>query len=426
MLNDRPGGRMIEIMAPAGSLEALTAAWQGGADSVYFGVGNLNMRAGSSRNFTLDDLHYIADFCSEKGIRSYLTLNTVIYDHELEEMEEAVDAALKAGVSAIIASDMAVITYCRKVGIEVHMSTQANISNIAAVRHWAAWADVVVAARELSVEQVKQIVLKIREESICGPGGNLVELEMFAHGALCMAISGKCSLSLDNENSSANRGRCLQLCRRPYRVSDLDGNHEFEIDSGYIMSPKDLCTIGFLDQILEAGVTVLKIEGRGRPADYVKTVVSCYREAADLWLEGRWPEAPVESWMERLKSVYNRGFWEGFYLGRNTAEWTGNYGNLATQKKVYVGKVMNYYGKLGVAEIKLEAEGLSTGDNIVIIGPTTGVYEATLEEVWVDLNPVSTAQQGQLCSVKTGTLVRRNDKLYRMVPAAYVSDGQQG
>lgn len=416
--------RPVEVMAPVGSYESLTAAWQGGADSVYFGVGKLNMRSGSSRNFTLEDLDAIAAFAHSHAIKTYLTLNTVIYDNELEEMKQIVDAAVQAGISAVIASDMSVIRYCRSAGMEVHMSTQTNVSNLEAVKFWSDWADVIVTARELSLGQVKALVEAIRAGKICGPSGALLQVEVFAHGALCMAISGKCYLSLDHENSSANRGACLQLCRRPYKVTDLDGQHELAIDNAYIMSPKDLCTIEFLDKILEAGVSVLKIEGRGRPADYVKTVTACYREAADCWLKGDWEEAPVEQWLARLKTVYNRGFWDGYYLGRKMGEWTKTYGNLATQKKIYAGKVTNYYSQMEVAEIKVEASPLVVGDQIMIIGPTTGVVEETLQEIRVDMVAVKRAEKGELCSVKTRSLVRRGDKLYRVVPADTVTDGQ--
>lgn len=411
-------------MSPAGSYEALTAALQAGADSVYFGVGKLNMRSGSASNFTLDDLARIAGIAATNGIKTYLTLNTVIYDHELPEMRRIVDAAVTSGISAIIASDMAVIQYAVNAGMEVHMSTQTNVSNIEAVKYWSKFADVIVTARELSLDQVSSIISRIREEEIRGPSGNLLQIELFAHGALCMAISGKCYLSLDNENSSGNRGACLQLCRRPYRVTDIDGKHEFVIDNEYIMSPKDLCTIEFLDKILDAGVTVLKIEGRGRPADYVKAVTECYREAANYWLDGRWSEAPVEAWLTKLRTVYNRGFWDGYYLGRRLGEWTKRYGNLATQKKVYCAKVTNYFSNLGVAEVKVEAEPLSVGDSVMFIGPTTGVIEFKPDEIRVDLEPVETAEKGSVCSIKTPSLVRRGDKLYRVVPAEDITDGQ--
>lgn len=415
----------VEIMAPVGSYESLTAAWQGGANSVYFGVGKLNMRSGSSANFYYDDLSAITAFAHAHGIKSYLTLNTVIYDHELEEMRRIVDASSGAGISAIIASDMSVIRYCREVGMEVHMSTQTNVSNTDAVRYWSEYADVIVTARELNLDQVKEIIDTVRKENICGPSGKQVRIELFAHGALCMAISGKCYLSLDNELKSGNRGECLQLCRRGYRVADVDGEHDFVIDNEYIMSPKDLCTIGFLDRILDAGVVVLKIEGRGRPADYVKTVTECYREAADWWLSGRpWREAPLDDWMDRLKSVYNRGFWDGYYLGRRLGEWTTRYGNLATRKKVYAGRITNYFSNIGVAEVKLEAISVNKGDRIMIIGPTTGVVEHDANELRVELEPVDKAAKGEVCSIKVPSLVRRGDKLYRIIPAEQVTDGQ--
>ena len=415
----------IEVMAPVGSYESLAAAIQAGANAIYFGVGKLNMRSKSSQNFTLEDLRDISVMARDHNIRTYLTLNTVIYDEEIEEMKGIVDAAHQAGITAVIASDLAVITYARRAGMEVHMSTQTNVSNIEAVRFWSSFADVIVTARELTLEQVRSLIRTIREENLCGPSGRPLQIELFVHGALCMAISGKCYLSLDNELSSGNRGACLQLCRRPYRVSDVDGNHEFVIDNEYIMSPKDLCTIGFLDKILDAGVTVLKIEGRGRSADYVKTVVSCYREAAAWWMSKRpWQDAPVEAWEERLRSVYNRGFWDGYYLGRKLGEWTQTYGNLATRKKIYAGKVTNYFSNLGVAEIKLEAGSLRTGDVFVVMGPTTGVVEDTVSEVRVDDQPVDEAPKGVFCSIKTPELVRRGDKLYLVVPNEQVNDGQ--
>ncbi len=418
------GAKHIEIMAPTGSFESLAAARQGNADAVYFGIGKLNMRAGAARNFVVEDLQEISRFAHSSGMKTYLTLNTVVYDHELEEMRQIVDEAKKHNITAIIASDMAVIRYARQAGMEIHMSTQTNISNTEAVRYWSAWSDVMVTARELTLDQVREIIHNIHEGNICGPSGHPVRIEIFAHGALCMAVSGKCYLSLDYENSPANRGSCLQLCRRPYKVTDIDGGHEMVIDNEYIMSPKDLCTIGFLDKILDTGICVLKIEGRGRPPDYVKTVTACYREAADCWLAGKWHEAPVDEWMKRLKSVYNRGFWEGYYLGRKLGEWTEKYGNLATQKKIFSGKVINYFSHIGVAEIRVEAFPLNMGDNIMIIGPTTGVHEDNIREIRVDLHPVSRAEKGEVCSVKTLSLVRRGDKLYKVVPADTVTDGQ--
>jgi putative protease len=407
----------IEIMAPVGSYESLHAAIQGGANSVYFGIGKLNMRSRSSKNFTLKDLEEISKVCREHGIRSYITLNTIIYDGELEEMKQIVDAARANGISAIIASDLAVIQYTRSQGVEVHMSTQTNITNIEAVKFWAHFADVMVTARELTLKQVADITRQIEEEQIKGPSGNLVQIEIFAHGALCMAVSGKCYLSLDNMNSSANRGACLQMCRRGYKVSDLDGEHELEIDNEYIMSPKDLKTVDFLDKILKAGVRVLKIEGRGRSADYVKLVSRVYREAADAYFEGNYNRENIERWNKELATVYNRGFWDGYYQGRKMGEWTEQYGSLATRRKEYIGKVTNYFTKIGVAEIKIETRELNVGDEIQINGPTTGVYEAVIGEIRVDEKNAPKAVKGELCSLPTTELVRRMDKVFRVYEA---------
>lgn len=407
----------IEIMAPVGSYESLQAAIQGGADSVYFGVGNLNMRSRSSQNFTLDDLVKITGICRDHRVRSYITLNTVIYDHELPQVREIVDAAKEHGISAVIASDISVISYARKVGMEVHMSTQANITNIEAVKYFSQYADVMVTARELSLDQVKAITTAIRERNICGPSGKPVQIEVFAHGALCMAVSGKCYLSLDNLNSSANRGACLQPCRRKYEVKDKETDLELEVDNEYIMSPKDLNTLTFLDRILDAGVRVLKIEGRGRSPEYVKTVSSVYREAVDAWFEGDYTPSRIETWNERLSKVYNRGFWDGYYLGRKTGEWTEEYGNQATQRKMYIGKVTNYFKKIGIAEITIETHTLAKGDEIVVIGPTTGVYESKIEEIRVDLEPVKEAVKKDICSIPASAVLRRGDKVYKIVPA---------
>ncbi|MEE4260712.1 MAG: peptidase U32 family protein, partial [Bacteroidales bacterium] len=346
--------RDIEIMAPVGSYASLMAAIQGGADSVYFGIENLNMRSKSSQNFTIDDLKEIKRICRENQIRTYITLNTVIYDHEMEKMKSIVDAAKANNITAIIASDMSVINYASSVGIEIHMSTQTNITNIEAIKYYAQFADVMVTARELSLEQVKSITTAIKDQNITGPSGEQVQIEVFAHGALCMAVSGKCYLSLDNLNSSANRGACLQQCRRKYIVKEKDSDIELEIDNEYIMSPKDLNTVSFLDKILDAGVRVLKLEGRGRSPEYVKTVASVYREAVNAWFEGAYNQEQINQWNERLAKVYNRGFWDGYYLGRKTGEWTEDYGNQATVRKMYVGKITNYYTNIGVAEIKIE------------------------------------------------------------------------
>jgi len=397
------------------SWEALIAAIQSGADSVYFGVGMLNMRARSSLNFTLRDLVKICRICRKHNVRCYLTLNIVIYDPEIQIMKKVVNSALKNGIDAIIASDPAVIHYARSVGMPVHISTQANISNLDAVIYWAQYADVMVTARELSLEQILSLTRAIKRKHITGPSGNLVKIEVFIHGALCMAISGKCYLSLDNYNASANRGACFQLCRRPYKVTDAEGEIELAVDNQYIMSPKDLCTIGFLDKILTAGVSVLKIEGRGRSPEYVKTVVSCYREATDAVLQGTYTRKMVAIWIEQLKTVYNRGFWDGYYLGRKMGDWAGQHGSIATQTKEYIGKVTNYFTKLKVAEIKLESGELSSGDCIYILGPTTGVVEMTIQEIRVDLNSVVKTRKGEFCSLPVSQFLRRADKVYKII-----------
>jgi len=407
----------IEIMAPVGSYASLMAAIQGGADSVYFGIENLNMRSKSSQNFTIDDLKEITRICKENQIRTYITLNTVIYDHELEKMRSIVDAAKANNITAIIASDMSVINYASSVGMEIHMSTQTNITNLEAVKYYAQFADVMVTARELALEQVKSITTAIKEQNITGPSGELVQIEVFAHGALCMAVSGKCYLSLDNLNSSANRGACLQQCRRKYIVKEKDSDIELEIDNEYIMSPKDLNTVSFLDKILDSGVRVLKLEGRGRSPEYVKTVASVYREAVDAWFDGKYNQAQIDKWNERLAKVYNRGFWDGYYLGRKTGEWTEDYGNQATVRKMYVGKITNYYSNIGVAEIKIETNSLALDDEIKIIGPTTGVYDDVISEIRVDLKTVDEAGKGDTCSIRVKELVRRGDKLYKIVAA---------
>lgn len=405
----------IEIMSPVGSYESLMAAIQAGAGAVYFGIGQLNMRSRSSSNFTLDDLKKISTICKEKKVKTYITLNTVMYDDDLQLMKAIVDAAKENGITAVIASDMSVILYARKCGVEVHMSTQCNITNIEAVKYYAQFADVVVTARELSLKQVAEIAGAIKKEKIKGPSGKLLKLEVFAHGALCMAVSGKCYLSLDNLNYSANRGACLQLCRRGYLVTDKEEGHQFEIDHEYIMSPKDLCTIGFLDKILKAGVSVLKIEGRGRSPEYVKTVTSCYREAVETIQDKSYSKEKIEDWMKRLSSVYNRGFWDGYYLGRKMGEWTENYGSRATKTKVYVGKVTNYFSNLKVAEIKIETNGIKTGEEIMIIGPTSGVIEQSVSEIRIELKKAKTATKGHVCSVPVKEIVRKNDKVYKLV-----------
>lgn len=405
----------IEIMAPVGSYEALAAAVQAGAGSVYFGIGRLNMRSRSAKNFTLGDLDKIAEICYKNDIKSYVTINTVVYDEEMDEMHSLVDAVKQNDISAIIASDQSVIQYARSRGVEVHMSTQTNITNTEAVRYYSQFADVMVTARELNLAQVKKITENIMHEKICGPKGDLVRIEAFCHGALCMAVSGKCYLSLDNYNSSANRGACLQLCRRGYEVRDIEEGVILNIDNEYIMSPKDLCTLPFLDKLLDAGIEVLKIEGRGRSPEYTKVTVSVYNEAVKAIEEGSFTPEKVEKWMQRLRSVYNRDFWDGYYLGRKTGEWTQNYGSQATKTKLYVGQVTNYFSKIGVAEIKMETHDLNVGDEIMIIGPTTGVYEDVVEEIRVDLQKVGKTVKGEACSVPVKSVVRRGDKVYRMV-----------
>lgn len=402
-------------MAPVGSYESLRAAIQAGADAVYFGIGNLNMRSRSAANFTIDDLEKICSIAKHAGIRTYLTLNTIIYNHELDEMRQLVDAAKRVGVSAIIASDMAVITYARSVGVEVHISTQCNISNTEAVRFFSQWADVMVTARELPLRQVAEITQYIRDNDIRGPKGELVQIEVFAHGALCMSVSGKCYLSLDNYNYSANRGACLQLCRREYLVKDLESDIELVVDNKYIMSPKDLCTIDFLDKIVKAGVRVLKIEGRGRSADYVKTVVECYKEAVSAIADGSYTQERIAGWKQRLSTVFNRGFWDGYYMGRKMGEWTERYGSQATENKVYLGLIKNYFNRIGVAEAQMQtAEVLRPGDEVMVIGETTGVYRATVGELRLERDPVAEVRQGDRFSFATTEQLHRGDKLYRV------------
>lgn len=402
-------------MAPVGSYEALMAAIQAGAGSVYFGVGKMNMRSRSSANFDHDDLEKITEICKKNNVKSYLTVNTVVYNNEINDLKELLDWAKKCKVSAIIASDFAVLEYAQKIGLEIHISTQCNITNIEAVRFFSRYADVVVLARETELSLVAEISRKIKEDNICGPSGQLVAIEMFIHGALCMAVSGKCYLSLDNFNYSANRGACLQPCRRGYKVQDLDQEIELAIENQYIMSPKDLCTISFLDKIINAGVSVLKIEGRGRSPEYVKTVTQCYREALQSIGDQTYTKEKIQQWTQRLKSVYNRDFWDGYYLGRKIGEWTERYGSQATRVKQYVGKVTNYFSKLNVAEVLIETSQLDIQDEILIIGPTTGVYEDTITEIRVDLQVVNTTVKGDLCSIPVHELVRKNDKVYKWI-----------
>lgn len=411
-----------EIMAPVGSPESLAAALRAGADSVYFGISRLNMRAHSASTFTLDDLGHIAATCRRCGVHSYLTVNTIIYDDDLELMRQILDAALAAGITAVIASDIAVMEYCRRIGLSVHLSTQLNISNVEALRFYAHFADVVVLARELNMEQVAHIFRCIEEEHICGPSGGPVRIEMFCHGALCMAVSGKCYLSLDNTGRSANRGECMQLCRRSYTVRDKDTGTELDIDRQYIMSPKDLKTIRFIDRMMQSGVRVFKIEGRARGADYVDTVVRCYREAIDAVVQDTFTEERKNEWDRRLSQVFNRGFWDGYYQGQALGEWNEHPGSLATEKKVYVGRGIKYFGKLKVAEFKVEAATLSVGDRILVTGPTTGALYATVEEIQYDCHPVETAQKGWHVSIPMEEKVRSSDKLYKLLPADQVND----
>ncbi|MBQ3831754.1 MAG: U32 family peptidase [Bacteroidales bacterium] len=412
----------IDLMAPVGSYESLMAAIQAGSNSIYFGIEQLNMRARSSNNFTFDDLRNIVSICEEHNVKTYLTVNTIIYDEEMEKMHKVVDAAAENHVTAIIASDIAVMQYARSKGVEVHASTQLNISNIEAVAFFAQFCDVMVTARELSLEQVKYITEQIRQRDIRGPKGELVKIEIFCHGALCMAVSGKCYLSLHEYNHSANRGACLQACRRAYRVTDIESGDELEIDNKYIMSPKDLCTIGFVNKIIDAGVSVLKIEGRARSCEYVKTVVECYDEALNSCFDGTYDREKIDGWKKRLETVFNRGFWDGYYMGQRLGEWSEVYGSRATKTKVYLGKVLNFFSKINVAEIKLEtAEELSIGDEILITGTTTGALQQTVDEIREDLKPVSKVVQGSLFSIKTSDVVRRGDKLYKIVDTQFAS-----
>lgn len=401
-------------MAPVGSYESLMAAINAGANSVYFGVEQLNMRSKSSNNFTLDDLRNIASICHENGVKSYLTLNTVMYDHDLAMMRKIVDAAKNSEVSAVIASDLAAITYARANDVEVHISTQLNVSNYEALKFYAQFADVVVLARELNMTQVKNIHKQIAEDDLRGPYGEPVKIEMFVHGALCMAISGKCYMSLHENNASANRGACQQTCRKAYVVTEKETGNQLEIDHEYIMSPKDLCTISFLDKVIGAGVQVLKIEGRARSGEYVKRVVETYNEAVNAIIDGTYSQEKITMWEGRLSEVFNRGFWDGYYMGRKMGEWSKVYGSKATKRKVYVGKITNYFANIGIAEVLVEAAELYNGESIVVLGPTTGAVEAVVSEIRVDLKVTEMANKGVLCSLPLDK-VRRGDKLYKMV-----------
>ena len=404
-----------EIMAPVGSRESLAAALQAGAGSVYFGVEQLNMRSHSANHFTIDDLRDIAAQCKAKDVKSYLTVNTIIYGEDIELMHQIVDAAKEADITAIIASDVAVMQYCRQVGVEVHLSTQLNISNIEALKFYAQFADVVVLARELNLDQVADIYRQREEQHVCGPKGELVRIEMFCHGALCMAISGKCYMSLDNTGRSANRGACMQICRRSYIVTDRETGTELEIDNKYIMSPKDLKTIRFIDRMMKSGVRVFKIEGRARGPEYVYTVVNCYKEAIQSVLDGTFTEEKKDSWDERLATVFNRGFWDGYYQGQTLGEWNHNYGSNATERKQYIGKGVKYFSKLGVAEFTVEADTFSVGDKMLITGPTTGVMYVTVDEIHDDVQAVETAQQGTRVAFKVPDKVRPSDKLFKII-----------
>ena len=404
----------FEIMAPVGSRESLAAAIQAGADSIYFGIEKLNMRAHSASTFSIDDLREIAATCNEHGIKTYLTVNTIIYNEDIALMHEIVDAAKEAGISAVIASDVAVMTYCNKIGQEVHLSTQLNISNVEALKFYAQFADVVVLARELNMDQVAEVHRLAEEQNICGPSGEPIRIEMFCHGALCMAISGKCYLSLDNANRSANRGECIQLCRRSYTVTDNETGTQLEIDNKYVMSPKDLKTVRFIDKMMKSGVRVFKIEGRARGPEYVYTVVKCYKEAIQSVIDGTFTEEKKDEWDERLATVFNRGFWDGYYLGQKLGEWNKNYGSCATEKKVYVGKGIKYFSKLGVAEFASEAADFKKGDKLLITGPTTGVIYMTADEIRYDLNPVDEALKGQRVSMPVPAKVRPSDKLFKL------------
>lgn len=408
----------FEIMAPVGSRDSLAAALKAGAGSVYFGVEQLNMRSHSANHFTIDDLRDIAAICREAGVKSYLTVNTIIYGEDIDTMHQIVDAAVEAGISAVIACDIAVMTYCRQQGMEVHLSTQLNISNIEALRFYAQFADVVVLARELKLEQVADIYRQIEEQHICGPSGQLVRIEMFCHGALCMAISGKCYMSLDNTGRSANRGACMQICRRSYIVTDRETGTELEIDNKYIMSPKDLKTIRFIDKMMKAGVRVFKIEGRARGPEYVLTVVECYKQAISSVVDGTFTDEKKDKWDQQLATVFNRGFWDGYYLGQPLGEWNKNYGSNATERKQYIGKGVKYFSRLGVAEFTVEADTFSVGDKMLITGPTTGALYVTVDEIHDDTSSVQMAQQGTRVSIRVPEKVRPSDKLFKIVKAS--------
>ena len=405
----------FEIMAPVGSRESLAAAINAGADSIYFGIENLNMRARSASTFTIDDLKEIAATCKKHSMQSYLTVNTIIYDNDIELMKQIVDAAKQANISAIIASDVAVMSYAKEINQEVHLSTQLNITNLETLKFYAQFADVVVLARELNLDQVAEIYEQIIEQNICGPNGKLIRIEMFCHGALCMAVSGKCYLSLHEMENSANRGACMQACRRAYTVRDKDTGTEFDIENEYIMSPKDLKTIHFINKMMDAGVRVFKIEGRARGAEYVKITVESYKEAIQAVIDGNYTDEQIAQWDEKLKTVFNRGFWDGYYLGQRLGEWSKNYGSEATEKKVYAGKGIKYFSNINVAEFQVEATELQAGDKILITGPTTGAIYATLDDPRVETKPTDTVKKGERFSMKIDEKIRPNDKLFRIV-----------
>ncbi len=405
----------IDLSAPAGSFESIMAAIQGGADSIYFGLEKLNMRARSSYNFRKKDMNGIIDICTKKGIKTYFTANIVFYDDELAQIKELIDFARKAGVTAVIASDQAIINYAHSIGMSVHISTQANISNIESLKFYSGYADVAILARELNLKQISAVADQVRKQKITGPSGELVKLELFVHGALCMSISGKCYLSLHEHNYSANRGECLQDCRRAYTVTEKETGFSLDIENEYIMSPKDLCTIHFLNKILDAGIKVLKIEGRARPPEYVKTVTQCYNEAINAYVEGSYTKDKIRNWTGKLATVFNRGFWDGYYLGQKLGEWSDVYGSRSTKKKVYIGKGMNYFDKIKVAEFICEADTINVGDEILVTGPTTGVIHALAKEIRVDLKNVSMAKQGERFSIPLEYTVRRSDKLFKIV-----------
>ena len=405
----------FEIMAPVGSRESLAAALQAGADSIYFGIGQLNMRSHSANHFNIEDLREIAQTCSEHGVKTYLTVNTLIYDSDMADMRRIIDAAAEAGISAVIASDVAVMNYCREKGVEVHLSTQLNIGNVEALKFYAQFADVVVLARELNMDQVAYIHEQIEQQHITGPSGNLVRIEMFCHGALCMAVSGKCYMSLHAANRSANRGECTQICRRSYTATDDETGYQLDIDNKYIMSPKDLKTVRFIDKMMKSGVRVFKIEGRARGPEYVYTVVDCYKEAIQSVLDGTFTEEKKDQWDKRLATVFNRGFWDGYYLGQKMGEWNKHYGSVATERKVYVGRGVKYFSRLGVAEFTCEASEFSVGDKMLITGPTTGVMYVTADEIHDDHGAVATAQKGTRVSIKVTGKIRPSDKLFKIV-----------